>query len=291
MVNSHSYRELKALCSAVPSWEVPEALAALEKTRKIRECCLYCPKQEDRKEQWKLWFGALVRTESFSHFEIINLFGNPSLEVRGQSYTYPAVPLHKSSWHKRWKRTPVILSCSKRHFRISLSAVTLRTGEGAHGCTRNYTSEQPTFCFTCDWEELCRVMAMKTLKYFLHFQWSLKNIPSILLFFLFFLCACLSVNAYAKNHRGTALKTPIHKSGLSFLDIHMQAHFRVIIRQEKCPFFLLKKAKQGPWCAGRQDQTEAVGAAWRSQSWLPSGMTDGVCQEDRDLPSYFTMEI
>lgn len=38
---------------------------------------------------------------------------------------------------------------------ISVSAsllLTLKKREGACSCTRNYSSEQPTFSFTCDWE-------------------------------------------------------------------------------------------------------------------------------------------
>lgn len=92
---------------------------------------------------------------------------------------------------------------------------------------------------------------------------------------LFFLWACLPVNAYAKNHHETALKTPIHKSGLSFRDIHMQAHFRVITGQGKCLFFAVKSkaglVMEAGWDGGSGSCPKIpVLAAVRNDRWCLS---------------------
>lgn len=78
----------------------------------------------------------------------------------------------------------------------------------------------------------------------------LKKYSFYFVFLFLFLCACLPVNAYDKNHHETALKTPVQKSGQSFLHIHIQAHFRV---RKNVFFFFAVKSKAGPvmsWEAG-----------------------------------------
>ena len=106
-----------------------------------------------------------------------------------------------------------------------------------------------------------------------------------------FFCGCLPFNVYAKNHCEPPVISSSHKYGLSFPDIYVHAHFRFIIRQGKCQ---TRKKQPHPVMCCAAEPNGGSGRLWaarRSESWLQSGATDGVCQEDRALPAYFITEI